>query len=221
MISVNESIYREFGKYKRRSKGALYTVCSVGFFVPVILSLGMTIFQSALTYYSQQRLDFVAKQVIEQFDTLTAIDPNRFDKLLSTLAAVNSLRIHGLRSRISSSTEGGEEIFEIKLTGQFDAPPGVFLWNQNFQKIYKVKSSDLDQFGYLAINAYPYCQINPGAGDSVFLPLHRPSKSVSTWNFYQDNAIGSLRKTMCDKNDDNDQNPENWMYFGEKLISVY
>lgn len=216
------SLSRSSARSSSRSKrGALYTVCSVGFFVPVILGIGTMIFQSAMTYYDQRRLDFVTRQVIEQFDTLANVDQNKFDRMLRALAAVNSLRVQGLRSTITSTNSGGEEIFAVKVTGKFESTPGPLSWNQSFQKVYNVRSSDLETFGYLAINAYPYCEINPLAGHSAYLPMQRASLSVSTWDFYQDNAIGSLRKSVLDKNDNGEENPENWKILGERLVSIY
>ena len=65
----------------RTPRGAIYTACLAGLIVPFFLALSDTILQAALSFYNQQRINFVANDVIEHFDTMQQLDSRSFDPL--------------------------------------------------------------------------------------------------------------------------------------------
>ena len=73
----------------RRTRGAIYTVCFVGFVIPCVLALGDTILQAALCFYTQERIDYVANEVIDHFESISELEENKFDSLFKALASAN------------------------------------------------------------------------------------------------------------------------------------
>jgi hypothetical protein len=208
-------------KPPRKARGAIYTVCFVGLVIPFVLALGNCILQAALCYYDQDRLHFVGNDVIEHFESLADLDENKFDQLFSALAKANNLPVQSIKSQISTCPEAAEETVQIKVSGWFAMAPGMFSWSRPFVQIYKIKCSQFDTFGYLAINSYPYCEVDPTHPLSTYLPLYRPSPSSPTWQFCQDTAIGGVRKSICNTNSGDDQKPANWKQLADNLVSIY
>jgi hypothetical protein len=206
----------------RKARGAIYTVCFVALVVPFVLALGGMLLQAALCFYNQQRVDYVANEVIDHFDSLSQLNESKFDSLFSDLASANSLRLQNVKSEISPCPDSTEETVQIKVSGSFDNGLGLFAQHRTFVKIYKIKLSKFETLGYLAINGFPYCEGNVARGLSDYLPIYRPSAALPTWQFSQDNAIGSVRKTVCaHSGDQDDQKPANWKQLAEGLVSIY
>jgi hypothetical protein len=205
----------------RRSQGAIYTVCFVGFVIPCVLALGDTILQAALCFYNQERIDYVANEVIDHFESISELEENKFDYLFQALASANCMQLQNVKSQISHCTDSSEEAIQIKVSGRFENNLGLFTGFRPFAKTYKVKLSKFETLGYVAINGYPYCEVDTSRGLSAYMPIYRPSAAAPTWSFSQDNAIGSVRKSVCDNGPQDDQKPANWKQLAEGLVSIY
>ncbi len=208
-------------KYTRSCRGAIFTVCFAAFLIPVTVAFVITLVQSAVCYCNKERLHYAVADVIEHFDSISQMDESTFDHLLSALAQANNLQLQNLKTRISSSEKDGEETIEIKVSCSFYHQPGLIAFNWPFVEVYRVKRSQLDTFGYLAVNGYPYSATEPSRGLSTYLPLYRPSAAVPTWRFAQNNAIGAVRKCVFDTDKSDDQQSSNWKQVGEDLLSIY
>jgi len=216
-----------FGKNKnqryapRRARGAIYTVCFVALVVPFVLALAHMLMQAALCFYNQGRLDYVANEVIDHFESVSQLNENKFDSLFSALASANRIRLKDVKSQISACPDSTEETIQIKVSGRFQNDLGFFAEYRPFAKIYKVKLSKFETYGYVAINGFPYCESDTARGLSAYLPLYRPSAALPTWQFAQDNAIGSVRKLVSQSSNQDDLKPANWKQLAEGLVSIY
>jgi hypothetical protein len=213
-------------RFKKRSeiraeRGAIYTVSFLSIAIPLVLILANMILQAALTYYVGQRLDFVANETIDHFDSLAQIDQSSFNSLFSGLASANDLKLRNVKSLMLSSTESGEEALKISISGSFANDLGIFTAFKPFAKTYNVKVSRFDTLGYLAVNGYPFCEINSQRNLSAYLPIYRPSPALPTWQFSQDTAIGMVRETIYADSTNADRKPSNWRDLADGLVSIY
>lgn len=208
-------------KPSRSTRGALYTACFLSLLVPFVVILGSTVLQAALCNYENSRIRFVGNDVVEQFDTLADLDEHKFEDMFSALARANNLPVRNVKAKIVVCQGTSEQTIEIKVTGTYSRLPLLFTASSGFDQTFRIKDSQFSTYGYLAINSYPYCEFDPSHGLSTYLPLYRPSPTAPTWQFQQDNAIGSVRKVMCDQKSSDDQNPENWKQLADNLTSIY
>lgn len=208
-------------KQPRSTRGALYTACFLSLLVPFVIILGSTVLQAALCNYQNARIRFVGNNVVEQLDTLADLDERKFADMFSALARANNLPVRNVKAKIAVCQDAAEQTLEIRVTGTFSRLPLLFSASSGFDQTFSIKDSQLSTYGYLAINSYPYCEFDPSQGLSTYLPLYRPSPTAPTWQFQQDNAIGSVRKVICDQKSSDDQKPENWKQLADNLTSIY
>lgn len=220
-IKMNTELKHYRSKQSRSTRGALYTTCFLSLLVPIVIIIGSTVLQAALCNYENARIRFVGNNVVEQFDTLADLDEHKFADTFSALARANNLPVRKVKAKIAVCQVAGEQTLEIRVTGTFSRLPLLFTAASGFDQTIRIKDSQFSTYGYLAINSYPYCEFDPSHGLSTYLPLYRPSPSAPTWQFQQDNAMGSVRKVICDQKVSDDQNPENWKQLAENLTSIY
>jgi hypothetical protein len=189
--------------------------------VPLVLALTNMVLEAALCFYNQQRLDYVANEVIEHFESLSQMDENKFASLFSVLAQANSMQLQSVKSEISPCSGSTEEAVQIKVSGKFKNEIGLFVGYRPFVKTYQIKLSKFETLGYLAVNGYPFCEMDASRGLSAYLPIYRPSTTLPTWHFAQDNAIGGVRRSICATNSNDDQKPANWKQVADGLVSIY
>jgi hypothetical protein len=220
-IKMNTELKHYRSKQSRSSRGALYTACFLSLLVPIVIIIGSTVLQAALCNYENARVRFVGNNVVEQFDTLADLDEHKFEDMFSALARANNLPLHNVKAKIAVGQVTGEQTLEIRVTGTFSRLPLLFTASSGFDQTFRIKDSQFSTYGYLAINSYPYCEFDPSHGLSTYLPLYHPSPTAPTWQFQQDNAMGSVRKVICDQKVSDDQNPENWKQLADNLTSIY
>ena len=216
---ANQYNYRR----SRRARGAIYTACLASLMIPFVLALGDAVLQAALSFYNQGRLNFVAHDVIEHFQSLDQLDSSNFEKLFLKLSAVNSLNLKNIKSTITTveADADGDQAVQIILSGTCQNALGLFSWDRPFKTTYNIKLSKFETMAYSAINVYPYCEAEPMRGLSLYIPLNRAAAASPIWAFNQDRAIGSVRQSACPLNAIDASKPNNWHPVADGILSIY
>ena len=126
-----------------------------------------------------------------------------------------------VKTIVQFASEGNEPVTKVSVSGRFRRLPGLLSGNTRFEQVYKVKDSQFSTHGYLAINNYPYCELNPESGLSSYLPLYLPSPAAPTWQFQQDNAIGGVNRAIGRNVDYEELESKNWRQLADNLVSIY
>lgn len=214
----------------KRSQSGVYTVFFAAIMIPLVVLIAGVLLNAAMSHYEQSRLRFVGNEVIAQFESPADLNEKRLGDLFINLAHANGLMIDKnikivISDKVITSAPGSgqqEPGIEINFRGTFhNGHFGLAPFAQGFNQSFIVKDSQFTTHGYLAINGYPYCQLDPSQNLCTYLPIFRPSPGAPTWHFQQDTAIGGVRKAMGINQEGDELKPENWKQLADNLVSIY
>lgn len=189
-----ESMQRK-KRTKRSQSGVLLGTISMVLAFPLLVTTMLLSIDCGLANFYAKRLRLINKQV-------AAYMVNNFDQeygavqaklLTEKLCQVSGLRMTNIEVKVEAATVEGAEGITMKVTARSPLllcemlPPAVTISSQVFEPLPLNR-----RFAQLNAFAYPFVNVSPSRGWSVYLPIVRPKSNMPVWSFGADDTIESL-----------------------------